>query len=233
MTSPPGGLDLLDLDEYDISRIDPGEIVRERPVEDAPPATQMEEELGVQDLGVPGHGVEGSVNQAYVRAARPKLDADRLLQPDRGYPALLRNLRHVKYRGPGHERKYLQKYVMTYQIWANRMWPKANFDDFVVLARRAGRDPRIRQYCRRLIDDEKYPDRSAERTDQAQENPATEEAQGTNLPADATHYMETPPEDGPTEANGLRNQGDNEPTNDIGNDDEWAAAMELYGDLDF
>lgn len=209
MASPLGE---LDLNEYDIGGFEPRDTIPEDTVEDMPHATQMEEELGVQDLGV-----DDVVNQTKVRVVRPKLDADKLLHPRRGYPALLKNLRQVKYRGPGHERKYLQKYVMTYQIWANRLWPKANFHDFVVLARRAGRDPRIRQYCRDLIDAEKYSEPTK------QPGPQTDEAQQTALPADSVQYIETPPEE---------DHPSNDVGNDVGNDEEWEAAMELYGGMD-
>ena len=170
--------DPLDLDEYDAAGLaglpveDSARVAEQHQSAldaaslDAPVGTQVDD-LGVQDLGV-----DTAVSTARVRKPLPKLDADRLLNPHRGYPALLRSIGHLKYR-KGAERKYLQKYVMTHQIWANRVWPKANFDDFIVIARKVGKDPRIRSYLRDLIESEKYG-RPAERRERKGAEPVPE-----------------------------------------------------------
>lgn len=68
---------------------------------------------------------------------------------------LLDRLKSIKYKGKGRERQYLERYMVTYQLWSNRLWPKAKLDDFMLMARNTSRDPQIRRYCRDLIDREK------------------------------------------------------------------------------
>lgn len=149
----------LNLDEYEVGlpAVDGGV---EASHDSAAALNQANNDFATQidDLGVMDLGVDDAVSTAKVRKPQPKLDANRLLNPHKGYPALLKSIGKLKYQ-KGAERKYLEKYVMTHQLWANRVWPKANFDDFIVIVRRAGKDRRVREYVRELIEKEKYGSR--------------------------------------------------------------------------
>lgn len=129
----------LDLNEYDL----------EMQSEEEPQNPTQIEDLGVQDLGV-----DELLPAIKTRRVVPKLDAEKLLSVAFGYPLLLKNLQKVRYRGKGTEKRFLKKYVMTYQMWANRVWPKANFQDFILLERAANKDSNVRNFCKGLVRDE-------------------------------------------------------------------------------
>lgn len=131
--------DTLDLDEYTVDHSD-------NDINFNQPDDIQEDNLAIEDLGV-----DQQLDVQSVRRVVPKLDADRLLNPAFGYPVLLKRLRATRYRGKGHEKSYLKKYMMHYQLWANRIWAKANVRDFILIERSAGNDPRIKEYRTELI----------------------------------------------------------------------------------
>lgn len=134
----------LNLEEYELNPTNQEESVQQ----DTGDFTQVDKSLGVPDVGAEPAPIS-------VRKPIPKLDASRLLNKHRGYPLLLDRLKSIKYKGKGRERQYLERYMVTYQLWSNRLWPKAKLDDFMLMARNTSRDPQIRRYCRDLIDKEK------------------------------------------------------------------------------
>lgn len=134
----------LNLEEYELNPTNQEESVQQ----DVGDFTQVDRSLGVPDVGAEPAPIS-------VRKPIPKLDASRLLNKHRGYPVLLDRLKNIKYKGKGRERQYLERYMVTYQLWSNRLWPKAKLDDFILMARNTSRDPQIRRYCRDLIDKEK------------------------------------------------------------------------------
>lgn len=136
--------DSVDLSEYAVHDRVPE---REPPLGSFVDADALEEQpLAVEDLGV-----DQALALRPVRRRLPKLDADRLLNVTTGYPVLLKRLKRVRYEGRGTEKKFLKKYLTQYQLWANRVWPKANVHDFIFLERSASRDAKVKKYRQELM----------------------------------------------------------------------------------
>lgn len=139
--------------------------------------TNLSGQPTVQD--VPDLGVDEEV---VVRTRRTiaKLDETKFLGPQ-GISKLKGSvIPHIKFKGKGHERRDLTKLLGAYQLWAHRLFPKANFEDFIQMAKKAGSSRTMRMYRRQWIDEErgapKFPgatesnDRGKERTDQSKED---------------------------------------------------------------
>lgn len=93
------------------------------------------------------------------RRTMAKLDDDRLINPTIGIPYLQRKvvstlMPRLKKR-KGEELRDLSTILQFYQLWAHKLYPKANFGDFIQIARTAGKTPRMRMFRQGWISDEK------------------------------------------------------------------------------
>ncbi|KAF5098695.1 hypothetical protein D0Z00_001948 [Geotrichum galactomycetum] len=93
------------------------------------------------------------------RRTMAKLDDDRLINPNMGIPYLQRKvvsglMPRLKKR-KGEELRDLSTILQFYQLWAHKLYPKANFGDFIQIARTAGKTPRMRMFRQGWISDEK------------------------------------------------------------------------------
>lgn len=108
-----------------------------------------------QDADVLGVDDEVVVKQ---RRVLIKLDEDKLMAT-RGIPYLQTKVgsklmpRLKKQKGSG--LRDLSKILQFYQLWAHGLYPRANFQDFIQMARATGKKPRIRMYRQQWISDEK------------------------------------------------------------------------------
>lgn len=125
----------------------------ERNIADSPPAnpqTQMESNLGVDDLGV-----DTAIDTRRQTQPRPKLDSERLLG-DAGLPVLRNFVGRVQFKGKGHEKRDLTKLLSAYQIWGHQLFPKANFEDILAMCRRTGNDRDVRSWRQTALENEMY-----------------------------------------------------------------------------
>lgn len=75
------------------------------------------------------------------RRVMAKLNDERLLSA-RGIPYLRSNvIKSIRFKGKGHEKEDIARLLNSYQAWAHSLFPKANFDNFIVLARKVGSTP--------------------------------------------------------------------------------------------
>lgn len=93
------------------------------------------------------------------RRIMAKLDDDRLINPNMGIPYLQRkvssNLLPRLKKRKGEELQDLSTILQFYQLWAHKLYPKANFGDFIQIARTAGKTSRMRMFRQGWISDEK------------------------------------------------------------------------------
>lgn len=222
-------MDPLDLSHYDISS-------PEEPIaQNAQPENTHDnfESLGV-DEGLDNLGVDESATTGKTRRPRAKMDSARILG-DKGLPALQKTMLRFKFKGKGHEKRDLAKLLGTYQLWGHKLYPKANFDDFLILCRRGGRDSAIRMYRKKLIEEEKYRPLSGEFTEVSEAahladepEPELEPEPEPELEQTAEH-QQSPPDYPDEEEFDLEDQANSfEP-----DEDTMAAAMEAYQDLGF
>lgn len=125
----------------------------ERNIPDSPPAnpqTQMDSNLGVDDLGV-----DTAIDTRRQTQPRPKLDGERLLG-DTGLPVLRNFVGRVQFKGKGHEKRDLTKLLSAYQIWGHQLFPKANFEDILAMCRRKGNDREVRSWRQTAVENEMY-----------------------------------------------------------------------------
>lgn len=80
---------------------------------------------------------------------RPKLDADRLLDEQRGLPELLKMLSSFTFH-PGREVEELRKMLNVYELWAHRLFPKFTFDDFLEKCEALGKKRAIKTHLRKV-----------------------------------------------------------------------------------
>lgn len=203
-------MDPLDLTAYDVPSTP--ENVPEIPVENN---EQNEfESLGVDDDNL---GVEESATAGATRRPRAKMDSERILSK-RGLPTLQKTMLRFKFKGKGHEKRDLTKLLGTYQLWGHKLYPKANFEDFLILCRRGGRDAAIKTYRKKMLDEEKYGSRIPA--------PDAEEVPAQQTEAVQAHEPETtiPSPEYP----------DMSEFQDVEQDeDSLAAAMEAYEEMGF
>ncbi|KAK6501088.1 chromosome segregation in meiosis- protein [Arthrobotrys musiformis] len=87
---------------------------------------------GNEDLGVD--------EEVKIRARKPKvkLTEERLLGPD-GIPYLQEHAaKKIKFKGKGHEISDLERLLKFYQIWADNLYPKAQFKDAIEMIEKMG-----------------------------------------------------------------------------------------------
>ncbi|KAK6347755.1 chromosome segregation in meiosis- protein [Orbilia javanica] len=87
---------------------------------------------GTEDLGVD--------EEIKIRTRKPKvkLTEDRLLSPD-GIPYLQEHAtKKIKFKGKGHEVSDLERLLNFYQIWADNLYPKAQFKDAIDMIEKLG-----------------------------------------------------------------------------------------------
>ncbi|KAK6357831.1 chromosome segregation in meiosis- protein [Orbilia blumenaviensis] len=87
---------------------------------------------GSEDLGVD--------EEIKIRTRKPKvkLTEDRLLGPN-GIPYLQENAaKKIKFKGKGHEISDLERLLKFYQIWADNLYPKAQFKDAIDMIEKLG-----------------------------------------------------------------------------------------------
>lgn len=113
------------------------------------------DEDGNQDADALGVDDEVVVKK---RRVTVKLDEDKLMSA-RGIPYLQAKV-HSKLttrlrKKKGSELKDLDHMIQFYQLWAHALYPRANFEDFVHLARTTGKKPKMRMFRRNWIAEEK------------------------------------------------------------------------------
>ncbi|KNE68821.1 hypothetical protein AMAG_13460 [Allomyces macrogynus ATCC 38327] len=88
------------------------------------------------------------------RVEIPKLDENRLLEPD-ALPFLRHECKKIKFKhGKGHEVKNLDKLVQFYKVWAHRVFPRYPFDRFVERSMRLARTKRIKAHLHEWVREE-------------------------------------------------------------------------------
>lgn len=92
------------------------------------------------------------------RRVMVKLDEDKLMSA-RGIPYLQAKAKtklfpHLK-KDKGNELRNLNKILQFYQLWAHGLYPRANFQDFIQMARSTGKRPRMKMMRQSWIADEK------------------------------------------------------------------------------
>ncbi|KAF3901877.1 hypothetical protein ABW21_db0200453 [Orbilia brochopaga] len=137
--------DLDDLFSYDIDEIDtthgPGRDADENA--DHPSETTASNANKTATKGKGKEKDEGDVGvdeEIKIRKRKPvvKLTEDRLLGPD-GIPYLQQHAaKKIKFKGKGHEIADLGRLLNFYQIWADNMYPKANFKDVLEIIEKLG-----------------------------------------------------------------------------------------------
>ena len=74
-----------------------------------------------------------------------KLDENRLCQDDIGIPELERTApKRLRFKGKGHEYSDLNRILVFYQLWADKLYPKANFADTLAIVEKLGHSKRMR-----------------------------------------------------------------------------------------
>eukprot|EP00118_Oscarella_pearsei_P006463 m.29167 g.29167 ORF g.29167 m.29167 type:complete len:275 (+) comp31141_c0_seq4:141-965(+) len=63
-----------------------------------------------------------------VRKPMIRLNATRIIDRKRGLPRLVKDFSKIKFRGKGQEAADIQKLIKEYELWANRLFPKYQFD---------------------------------------------------------------------------------------------------------
>lgn len=117
--------------------------------------TNNDEQTGVENTAALGVDDNEEV-VVKKRKVMPKLDSDRLLS-DKGIPQLrTKVIPNIKLKGKGHEKGDIRRILYSYQMWAHTLFPKAKFEDFIELARRAGKEPSMKVHRRQWIENEKY-----------------------------------------------------------------------------
>ncbi|KAK9374553.1 replication fork protection component Swi3-domain-containing protein [Lipomyces chichibuensis] len=86
------------------------------------------------------------------KSTRAKLDNERLLSAE-GLLTIRRRAPKVRFKGKGHEYRYLGRLLECYQIWGHQLFPKANFEDFLAMTERLGRSKQMKIVRRQLIDE--------------------------------------------------------------------------------
>ncbi|EWC44207.1 hypothetical protein DRE_06952 [Drechslerella stenobrocha 248] len=103
-------------------------------------------------------GVDAEIK---IRKRKPavKLTEERLLGPD-GIPYLQQHApKRIKFKGKGHEVSDLGRLLNFYQIWADNMYPKANFKDALAMIEKLGSSRGMRRRREELIEEFKMKQR--------------------------------------------------------------------------
>ncbi|KAK9355319.1 replication fork protection component Swi3-domain-containing protein [Lipomyces doorenjongii] len=94
------------------------------------------------------------------KSTRAKLNNERLLSAQ-GLITIKRRAPKVRFKGKGHEYRYLGRLLECYQIWGHQLFPKANFEDFLAMTEKLGRSKQMKITRRQWIDEWK-PERLPE-----------------------------------------------------------------------
>ncbi|KAK9236610.1 replication fork protection component Swi3-domain-containing protein [Lipomyces kononenkoae] len=86
------------------------------------------------------------------KSTRAKFDVERLLSAE-GLITIKRRAPRVKFKGKGHEYRYLVRLLECYQVWGHQLFPKANFEDFLAMTERLGRNKQMKVVRRQWIDE--------------------------------------------------------------------------------
>ncbi|KAK9322551.1 replication fork protection component Swi3-domain-containing protein [Lipomyces orientalis] len=86
------------------------------------------------------------------KSTRAKLDDERLLSAE-GLLTIKRRAPKVRFKGKGHEYRYLGRLLECYQIWGHQLFPKANFEDFLAMTEKRGRSKQMKVVRRQMIDE--------------------------------------------------------------------------------
>lgn len=137
----------------------------EQPPSTNAPTSTRHQEPHTDDVDADVLGVDDEVS-IKPRRVQVTLDEDKLMHPVHGIsylqsraptkllPRIGKNRQSSKKETAG-ELKDLSKILQFYQLWAHKLYPKANFSDFIGLARSVGQRKRMRVWRRSWIDDEK------------------------------------------------------------------------------
>ncbi|KAK6518481.1 chromosome segregation in meiosis- protein [Arthrobotrys conoides] len=119
-----------ELFNYDIDKIDT--TFDANRAADDPQSNKGKGNAANEDLGVD--------EEIKIRTRKPKvkLTEDRLLGPD-GIPYLQEHAaQKIKFKGKGHEIGDLERLLKFYQIWADKLYPKAQFKDAIDMIEKMG-----------------------------------------------------------------------------------------------
>ncbi|KAK9248119.1 replication fork protection component Swi3-domain-containing protein [Lipomyces tetrasporus] len=103
------------------------------------------------------------------RSTRAKLDNERLLSAE-GLITIKRRAPKVRFKGKGQEYRYLGRLLECYQIWGHQVFPKANFEDFLAMTEKLGRNKQMKVVRRQWIDEWKParpPEQNSDEEDRA------------------------------------------------------------------
>ncbi|KAK6532226.1 chromosome segregation in meiosis- protein [Arthrobotrys megalospora] len=125
--------DFDELFNYDIDKINTTfDTNKTADDEQAATASKAKGNAGGEDLGVD--------EEIKIRTRKPKvkLTEERLLGPD-GIPYLQEHAaKKIKFKGKGHEISDLERLLKFYQIWADNLFPKAQFKDVIEMIEKLG-----------------------------------------------------------------------------------------------
>lgn len=215
-------MDPLDLSAYDVPSTP--ENVPDVPAENG---SQEFESLGVDDDNL---GVDESATAGVTRRPRAKMDSERILGKH-GLPTLQKTMLRFKFKGKGHEKRDLIKLLGTYQLWGHKLYPKANFEDFLILCRRGGRDTAIKMYRKKVIDEEKYGSRhTALDAEDVTEQPSIDEPAPVDEPVQVDEPVRI---DEPVPIDEHEFPDLSEFQDEEQDEDSLAAAMEAYEEMGF
>ncbi|XP_063781643.1 TIMELESS-interacting protein [Pseudophryne corroboree] len=84
-----------------------------------------------------------------VKRPQPKLDAVRLTS-QRGLPALRHLFENTKFKGKGHEAEDLKVLIRQMENWANRLFPKLQFEEFLSRLETLGNKKEVQTCLKRI-----------------------------------------------------------------------------------
>lgn len=169
----------LDLDKIPVN---PG-IVELPDREEADRALREKENAAKKDKGANALGLDETVEvKTRTRAPALKLDSN-LILGEKGIPALRSTVQEKlgkRLKGKGHEYSDARRILQFYQVWAHGLYPKAKFDDVLVMIEKLGHSKRL-QVARQdwvLGHLRKDKDRELERVGDAAKRKSEDEGEG-------------------------------------------------------
>ncbi|KAK7205395.1 replication fork protection component Swi3-domain-containing protein [Myxozyma melibiosi] len=120
-------------------------------------------------------GIDQEVQVKQARRPQAKLDANRLLSAE-GLLEIRRRAPRIKLKGKGHEYGDLGRIIECYRVWAHQLFPKAKFEDFLVLTEKVGRENQVKAARNAWMDEWKpsVPEPAEEQSDDLSEDSEAE-----------------------------------------------------------
>ncbi|KAF1813073.1 Swi3-domain-containing protein [Eremomyces bilateralis CBS 781.70] len=192
--------------------------------------------------GDDGLGIDREVPIGERKRRQPiaKLDSTLLTGP-KGIPKL-RSIakKQLKFRGKGHEFSDTARLLNMYQLWLDELFPKAKFEDGLVMVEKLGHSKSVQSARKQWIDEERYgtsatrQNSTPPRNLSAQEDPpvspkpnATDHASGNHATPSSLQNPNEPLERQQLPTSGITDHRapDQPPNSDIPDDDELAALL--------